>query len=381
MGKISEALEKASRENNSKLQKRGPAPDPIAMPKEPATVSTKIETAPLEKKAAAQAENTLEVEKPSPKVNPLLPEGNNADPGRQDKPGVVIHRDKPLHVVEHKDIVVDDKTPKPGEAAKPLGSAAQKQSPAGKPSAHLAGNRISHRSDIQINYSRTKVQSSDLEMLKNNKIFSLFDDIETTDQIKILRTRLLKKLDDIGGNSILVTSANPYEGKTFTSINLGVSIAKEFNRTVLIIDADLRKPTKRHTAFSTEFFSLDVEFGLTEYLRGDAEIPDILINPGINKLTLIPSGKPADNAPELLSSDRMQEMMAEIKSRYPSDRLVIVDGPAVLPFPDALILSRYVDGVVPVVEIEKTPADQVKEMMEILKEARILGTVMNKNKG
>ena len=145
----------------------------------------------------------------------------------------------------------------------------------------------------------------------------------------------------------------PYEGKTFTSINLGVSIAKEFDRTVLIIDADIRRPTRQHTDFSTEFFSLKVEKGLTDYLEGEADIEDILINPGIDKLTLIPGGMPVDNSPELLNSARMEEMMLEIKSRYPSDRLVIVDGPAILHFPDASILHRYVDGVLPVVEVGK----------------------------
>ncbi len=235
--------------------------------------------------------------------------------------------------------------------------------------------------DGRIRYSRTKVQSLDPERMKENKIFSIFDDIELTDQVKILRTQVLEKLKRIGGNSILVTSANPYEGKTFTSINLGVSIAKEFNRTVLIIDADLRKPTKRHMAFSSDFFTLDVALGLTDYLQGDAQIPDLLINPGIDKLTLIPAGKPVYNAPELLSSKRMRAMMTDIKSRYPSDRLVIVDGPAMLPFPDALILSRYVDGVLAVVEVERTPAEQLKKMMESLKETCVLGTVMNKNKG
>jgi protein-tyrosine kinase len=235
--------------------------------------------------------------------------------------------------------------------------------------------------DTRIRYSRTKIQALDSERMKENKIFSISDDIELTDQVKILRTQVLKKLADIGGNSLLVTSANPYEGKTFTSINLGVSIAKEFNRTVLIIDADLRKPTKRHMAFSSDFFTLDVAFGLTDFLKGDVDIPDILINPGIDKLTLIPSGKPVNNAPELLSSGRMNAMMADIRSRYPSDRLIIVDGPALLPFPDALILSRYVDGVLPVVEAEKTPVDQLKKMLEILKETRVFGTVMNKHKG
>ena len=73
-------------------------------------------------------------------------------------------------------------------------------------------------------------------------------------------------------------------------------------------------------------------------------------------------------------------MMLEIKSRYPSDRVVIVDGPAMLPFPDALILSRYVDGVLPVIEAEKTSSEDLKKMMQQLKEVNILGTVLNKNK-
>jgi len=188
-------------------------------------------------------------------------------------------------------------------------------------------------------------------------------------------------LKKIGGNCILVTSANPYEGKTFTSINLGVSIAKEFNRTVLIIDADIRKPTQHHTAFSTEFFSLKVDKGLIDYLNGDVEISDILINPGIDRLTLIPGGMPSNNSSELLNSGRMEVMMSEIKSRYPSDRLVIVDGPAMLPYPDAMILSRYVDGVLPVVEVEKTSTEDLKKMMSLLKEVNILGVVLNKNRG
>ena len=74
-------------------------------------------------------------------------------------------------------------------------------------------------------------------------------------------------------------------------------------------------------------------------------------------------------------------MMVEIKSRYTSDRLVIVDGPALLPFPDAIILSRYVDGVLPVIEVEKTSTDDLKKMMDSLKGIQVLGTVLNKNRG
>jgi non-specific protein-tyrosine kinase len=233
--------------------------------------------------------------------------------------------------------------------------------------------------DVEVNYAKTRVQTHDLGRLKNNKIISLFDDIEGTDQINLLRTQIMKKLKAIGGNSLLITSANSCEGKTFTSINLGVSISKEFDKTVLIVDADLRKPRNKHSAFSEDFFSLQVNKGLSDYLKGNAEIPEIMINPGISKLVIIPSGRPVANAAELLNSAKMEVMMSEIKSRYP-DRLVIVDTPPVNQYTDAIILSRFVHGILIVVEIEKTSAEDLRKVMKNLKDMPIVGTVLNKAK-
>ena len=232
---------------------------------------------------------------------------------------------------------------------------------------------------VEVSYSKTQVQVHDPEKLKNNQIFSIFDDVEATNEMKLLRTKILKKMKVVNGNSLMITSANSYEGKTFTSINLGISIAKEFNRTVLIVDADLRKPNSKHCAFSQDFFELSVEKGLSDFLTGDADIPDILINPGIAKLTLIPSGLPMDNAPELLNSSRMQTMMEELTKRYP-DRFVIIDTPPMSQYADAIILSRFVDGVLIVVETEKTSNEDLKKMVNDLKGANILGTLLNKSK-
>ena len=232
---------------------------------------------------------------------------------------------------------------------------------------------------VKVSYSKTQVQTHDPERLKNNNIFSVFDDITATNEIKLLRTKILKKMKPINGNSLLVTSANSFEGKTFTSINLGVSIAKEFDRTVLIVDADLRKPNDRHRVFSQDFFELRVEKGLSDFLIGEAEIPEIMINPGISKLTLLPSGRPVDNAPELLNSARMQRMMEEITKRYP-DRFVIIDTPPMMQYADAIILSRFVDGVLIVVETERTSSDELKSVVANLRDATIVGTLLNKSK-
>ena len=110
------------------------------------------------------------------------------------------------------------------------------------------------KSKLDISYSKTKVQKVKNNILKKGKVISHFYDTEKIDQIKTLRTQILNSLDKIHGNSFLVTSANPYEGKTFTSINLGVSIAQEMHRTVLIVDCDLKTHTKKHKQFAQDFF-------------------------------------------------------------------------------------------------------------------------------
>jgi non-specific protein-tyrosine kinase len=236
------------------------------------------------------------------------------------------------------------------------------------------------RSEINICYSETKIKKIDENVLKKGKVISLFHDIEKIDQIKTLRTQILNHLNEVGGNSLLITSANPYEGKTFTSINLGVSIAQELDRTVLLVDADLRKHTRNHKNFATDFFGTDMNEGLSNYLLGQAEIADILINPGIEKLVLLPAGRPLPNSAELLGSPRMVMLVNDIKSRYADDRIIIFDSASLLSSADALILTRYVDGILLVVEDEKTSEDDLKKSMELLKDKPVFGTLLNKNK-
>jgi non-specific protein-tyrosine kinase len=392
MGKISEALKKAGKSDGSRLvvrketvvvrRRSSDSPDPQPDPERPLRIPLADKEDPKPASAAPNAERIEKVHKTAPVADPepvAAPVDRASEPAVPKEQAVADAAGRPHPAHDNPNLVMV-RTPKPNQAVSSMPPGWMVVPEAGRHESRPVPDKPPTRRPIQVSYSETRVQAVDPEKLKNNRIFSFFDEIETTNQIKILRTQLLKKLEAIGGNSILVTSANPHEGKTFTSINLGVSIAKEFSRTVLIIDADLRKPTKRHAAFSTDFFSIDVEFGLTDYLKGEADMRDILINPGIERLTLIPGGKPVDNSPELLNSSRMAEMMADVKSRYGSERLVIVDGPALLPFPDAMILANYVDGVLPVVEVERTPADQLRRMIDSLKETRVIGMVLNKNR-
>ena len=236
------------------------------------------------------------------------------------------------------------------------------------------------RQEVNVTYSNTKTVDIDHRIFKKNKLFSLFQGYEVTDQINVLRTQVLNKLKEIGGNSLLVTSANPGEGKTFTSVNLGISISQELNRTVLLVDTDLRNPALHHYDFASDFFGVDVSQGLSSYLLGQVEIPDLLLNPGIQKLTILPAGMPLPNSAELLGSARMEELIIEMKNRYRGDRIIIFDTPALLKCTDPLVFSHLIDGVLLVAEVERTSPGDLKRVMELLKDRQIVGTVLNKVK-
>lgn len=232
---------------------------------------------------------------------------------------------------------------------------------------------------VNITYTKTQVHKPDPKTLKKKKAFSLFTNHEMMDYSNLLRTQILNKLEEIGGNSLLITSANPGEGKTFTSINLSISIAQELNRTVLLVDADLRRPANTHFDFARDHFGLNTKQGLADYLLGQVELQDLLINPGIDKLTILPSGRALPNSAELLGSARMEQLITEMKNRY-QDRIVIIDGPSIFMCPDPVILSRLVDGVLLVVETERTSPKDIKRLLELIGNRPIIGTVLNKDR-
>jgi protein-tyrosine kinase len=236
------------------------------------------------------------------------------------------------------------------------------------------------RKEIKVTYSKTRVEKIDKELLRKNKILSIFKESQITNQVDILRTQVCANLDKLGGNSIMVTSAHPGEGKTFTAINLGISIAQQLDRTVLIVDTDLRNPWKYHYNFAHDFWGLDTERGLSDYLLEEAEIEELLVNPGIEKLTILPAGKPLTNSAEMLGSERMEKFITETKNRYGLNRICIFDCPALLPYTDPLVLTHLIDGILLVVEAERTTPEDLKKMVKLLEGKPILGIVFNKAK-
>ena len=173
-------------------------------------------------------------------------------------------------------------------------------------------------------------------------------------------------------NLIMVSSSNPNEGKTFISINLALSIALEQDKTVLLVDADVLRPSIHR---ELEFESKQ---GLLEYLLDEvSSLSDVIYNTSIPNLKLIPAGKPHHLTNELLASEKMASLAEELAQRYP-DRIVIFDCPPILGVTETPVLSSLVGQAVVVVEELKTKVADVKKAVSQLNEDIAVGFVMNK---
>jgi protein-tyrosine kinase len=190
------------------------------------------------------------------------------------------------------------------------------------------------------------------------------------EEFKKLRARVLRNAEKESHNTLLITSAQAGEGKTITAINLAVAVAQELDRTVLLIDADLRKPTI-HT-----YLGLEPSRGLSDYLLSRANLSDILIKTGIGKLVVLPAGNPPDNPAELLGSQRMRDLVRDVKERY-RDRYIIMDAPPLLMAADAISLANYVDDVLFVVQAGTTTQKIANQALALIKECNVIGSVFN----
>jgi exopolysaccharide/PEP-CTERM locus tyrosine autokinase len=174
------------------------------------------------------------------------------------------------------------------------------------------------------------------------------------------------------GNLIMVTSALAGEGKTYTSINLALSMALEMDHTVLLVDADVLRPS----VFSR--LKLDDEKGLSDYLRDPTvKVSDILHRTNVESLVLMSAGEYSPQSVELLASARMMQLVNELAERY-HDRIIIFDAPPLLISNEAAILANMVGQIVVVVETGKVAQSQVIEALDGLDKNKSIGMVLNK---
>ena len=176
------------------------------------------------------------------------------------------------------------------------------------------------------------------------------------------------------GNLILVTSSVPEEGKTFTAINLALSIANERDKQVLLIDADVARPSVSKT------LGIEYPIGLIDYLENDdIAYADIEVKTNMPGLTLITAGKLHKHSTELLSSNKMAAFAEELSNRYP-DRIVIFDSPPLLAATQGDVLAKLVGQIVLVIEAERTLQSMVKASVDKLAACEVVLAVLNKTK-
>lgn len=219
-------------------------------------------------------------------------------------------------------------------------------------------------------FTETRTVSCDPQVLAENRCVSAFPEREEGEIYKMLRTQLLQVARKKGGNTIMITSAHPGEGKTLTAINLAVTMTKEFKETALLVDCDLRTQQIHH------YFGVESDRNLIDYLVDDIPIKDVLFSPGIEKLTIISGAKTVMDSSELLSSERMQDLVTEMKNRYP-DRYIFFDVPPVLWCADALAFSPLVDHVLMVIRAGATSIQDVKKALGFFPKEKIIGLVLN----
>jgi receptor protein-tyrosine kinase/non-specific protein-tyrosine kinase len=191
------------------------------------------------------------------------------------------------------------------------------------------------------------------------------------EEFRKLKTELLKLTKgDTLKNTVQITSAVPHEGKSLTALNLAISLAQEYDHTVLLIDADFRRPSIH------SYLGIEQKKGFSDCLLGEAEIGDVLIPTGIGRLSVITSGHEVPNPAELFASQKTAALIADIKNRY-HDRFIIFDSPPVLPFAESRTLAHLVDGVLFVVKEQLASQNNVKEAISALKGCGLLGMVYN----
>ena len=204
---------------------------------------------------------------------------------------------------------------------------------------------------------------------KGNQLATLDGLSSVVEAYRMLRTSLLLSTAGKPPKTILLTSSQPGEGKTTTAVNTAISMA-QLGSSVLLIDADMRRPTVHKT------FKLARARGLSTYLSGNGDIESLIIKLPMPNLSVLTSGPIPPNPAELISSDRMRELLKTLSLRYDH---IIIDSPPLITVTDPVILSTMVDGSMLVVQSGRSTKELIRRARQELAgvNARIFGVILN----
>ena len=223
----------------------------------------------------------------------------------------------------------------------------------------------------EINYTKTQVVKLDTRLLEKNGIVSHLNNNPNASIFDSLRTQVLQKMEENNWQSIAVVSPTAESGKTVVSINLAISVARQPQKTAILVDFDLRKPKV------ASYLGIQTEKSINEYLANKAKIEDVLVNPSIQRLVIMPTMQPISSAAEELSSSKVKQTISELKERYES-RIVIYDLPPILSADDAMIVMPHVDCVLMVVANGNSTANEIEDALHLIPKEKLAGIIYNK---
>lgn len=220
-------------------------------------------------------------------------------------------------------------------------------------------------------YTRSKRVLIDPSILIEHRCVGFFSVGKELEPYRVLRTQILQRTLNRGGNTLMITSPNPKEGKSLCAINLGFVFAKTFRQTVLLVDCDLRQQSIH------KILGVPSEKGLVNYFLGDCSLEEIILWPGVEKMTFISGTTTHSKSSELLGSEKMKELVLEMKTRYP-ERYILFDTPPVLSMADAIAFAPFVDHILLVTQAGKTPLSDIQKALDVLPKEKIVGIVLNR---
>ena len=226
--------------------------------------------------------------------------------------------------------------------------------------------------------TRREVKIDRQRLARAGITFGVTERSRVVEEFRLILRQILAKAETIEtgpSRLIMVTSARPREGKTFTAIHLALAIASQRDFRVLAMDCDVERQSL------TSLLGIDAETGIFDVLEKESlDMRDILLRTDIPNLTVLPAGSHRPGMPELMSSRRMRDVLSEMAHRY-SDRYIIVDAPPCLSTSDPSILASMVGQIVFVVEANRTQEPEIDESLRLISTCPNISLVLNKTEG
>ena len=276
-----------------------------------------------------------------------------------------------MHLPEAPADIVAPAGGEPADIARAAGSSAADSSVAEKPAVEKPETSSPRRRSRRAQINVAQLRASGMVTAPRERSLA-------AEEFRLIKRPLLMRAFGKGdlavenGHMIMVASSRPGEGKTFCALSLAMSIAFERDLTVLLVDADVSKPD------IPAKLGMEADLGLLDLLaEDDLDLSDVLIRTDLENLTILPAGRAHHLATELLASEKMERLAADISTRYPG-RVIIFDSPPVLMSSVPSVLALYVGQILLVIEAEKTTEAAVNATINMLGHCGNIGLLLNK---